>query len=155
NPSVWSLGEDINGNLWVGALTGAIRIARGGFAAYGEKDGLGARLVSSLIEARNGEIVVVTYYADNCFIGTFDGQRFISRRFNRPELAATVASSHIHQDRKGAWWLSSENKLYRFAKVNSASDLISARPLVEVGSLDSGIASFYEDQRGDFWIATP
>src|SRR5262249_2014866 len=154
NPSVWSLGEDINGNLWVGAPAGAIRIARGGFAAYGEKDGLGARRVSRVIEARKGEIVAFTYYGDNSFVATFDGRRFISRRFNRPELAA-AAAPHIHQDRKGDWWLSSQNKLYRFPKVNSASDLIDARPLVEVGSLDGVIAGFYEDRRGDFWLIMP
>ncbi len=154
NPSVWSLGEDINGNLWVGAPAGAIRITRGGFAAYAEKDGLGARRIYQVIEARTGEIVAFTYYGDNCFIAIFDGRRFISRRFNRPEFAVSAAP-YIYQDRKGGWWLYSQNKLYRFAKVNSASDLIDARLVAEAVALDSAISGFHEDQRGDFWLATP
>ena len=39
DPRIWSLAEDIHGNLWIGTANGAVKVARGGFTTYTEADG--------------------------------------------------------------------------------------------------------------------
>ena len=159
--NVWALGEDLNGNLWAGTPAGAIRIARSGFATYREKDGLGGRFVRHVSITRDGEIVVFSDQGDNYFIATFDGQRFIPRRFNPPQFALsdTPRGTGIYQDREGDWWVSTSNGLRRFPKANSAFELASARPVahytVKDGLPHNEIFGLYEDRRGDLWLATP
>lgn len=60
DPRVWSMAEDISGNLWVGSPGGAIQILRGGLTTYTEADGLDARPVISINESKTGELFVHT-----------------------------------------------------------------------------------------------
>ena len=52
---ITTLAEDRGGNLWIGSqTTGAVKLARGGFATYGEPEGIAS--VSAVFEDQSGNV---------------------------------------------------------------------------------------------------
>ena len=70
---VIALAEDREGNIWFGTLAdGALRLARNGFSAYTEADGLASATIRGVFESRAGDLYVVS---SNQRIHRFDGSR--------------------------------------------------------------------------------
>ena len=56
-----ALAEDLQGNIWFGTTAaGAMRLARNGFSAYTETDGLADTAIASVFESRAGDLYVVS-----------------------------------------------------------------------------------------------
>jgi len=150
-----ALGEDHHGNIWIGTLTGgALRLARHGFTAYGEADGLVDFVVGSVFESPAGEVHVVS---NNQRLHRFDRTRFAAVRPNLvQDVADTVNAGTALLDRRGEWWIPGGAGLYRFPAVARIEELGRIRPKAIYTSRD-GLAGddvfrLFEDSRGDIWI---
>lgn len=150
------IGEDRNGNLWLGTESGAYRIAMQGFTTFDSNDGLGSR-VSSVFEGNSGELYVVGKWQ----ISRLDGNRFVTVNLNLPRSVTDTfwraSGNLIVQDRAGEWWVGTRVGLYRFAKVNRIEELATARPkavyTTKDGLADDDLTRLFEDSRGDIWLA--
>jgi len=150
------IGEDRNGNLWMGTESGALRIAMQGFTTFDSNDGLGSR-VSSIFEGNSGEL----YVGGKWQISRLDGNKFVTVNLNLPgSVTGTYwrgSSNLILQDHAGEWWVGTRVGLYRFAKVSRIEELATARPkavyTTKDGLADDDLTRLFEDSRGDIWIA--
>jgi signal transduction histidine kinase/ligand-binding sensor domain-containing protein len=160
--SVWSLTEDMCGNLWIGTADGAIRLARNGFTTYTEADGIGFRSVSRITQSSAGEINLYTRFDDLHFsIDRFNGRGFVSlmvkpRAFSIPSFDWYLRQFPI-RDSKGEWWWPTREGLFRFAKADRIEEILNAKPIahytVDDGLPGNKLRGSYEDRRGDIWIS--
>ncbi|MGH9966441.1 MAG: ligand-binding sensor domain-containing protein [Pyrinomonadaceae bacterium] len=166
--------EDREGNLWLGTINGAMKIARNGFLSFGEQDGINS--VYSLFES-GGELYAYghvlgdrkasvfdggkldilnpgseTYWSS---LGRFDGEHFT---WLMPTALRGVDISwsdkpFVIQARTGEWWIGR----YLFPRVRDFAELKNARPVAVYTTKDVArpiVYSIYEDSRGDVWIST-
>ena len=130
-----TLNEDPGGNLWLGSVVGAMKLAREGFVSYGEQDGLLS--VYAIFANRAGEVCFrasvfgdkhVTVFEgaksdlrhplENYYTryGHFDGQHFT---WLKPDgfgksYEGWVGEMVTLQARNGEWWLGTGAGIYRF-----------------------------------------
>jgi signal transduction histidine kinase/ligand-binding sensor domain-containing protein/CheY-like chemotaxis protein len=105
---VQALQEDHDGNLWIGAQSGLIRLAGGRFSLYNSDPGR-ARAVHSLLQDDDGSL----------WAGTVDGvERFSSGRFRRYRMVDGLLSDmvwSVFEGRDGGIWIGTdEGALTRF-----------------------------------------
>ena len=150
-----ALAEDREGNIWFGTLAnGALRLARNGFSAYTEADGLADTTIRGVFESRAGDLYVVS---SNQRIHRFDGSGFTAVRPNLSEDVAEVVNPGLPlQDRTGEWWIPGGAGLYRFPKVDDVRELGRVRPkaihTTRDGLAGDDVFTLFEDSRGDIWI---
>ncbi len=150
-----ALAEDRKGNIWIGTLAhGALRLARDGFTAYTESDGLADAGIGAVFENQAGELFVVT---NNQRIHRFDGTRFMAVRPHlSDDVAEPVRSGLALHDRTGEWWIPGGAGLYRFPKVRNVEHLGRVRPraiyTTRDGLAGDDVSRLFEDSRGDIWI---
>ncbi|HMG35898.1 MAG TPA: two-component regulator propeller domain-containing protein [Blastocatellia bacterium] len=155
--SIWSLEVDSAGNLWLGGLDGALKIARNGFITFGEWDGLAGGAIA-MFEDRFGELCVIT--EAGMAVNRFEDGRFISTRINVPAALKNRQFWGSYQvtlqDHEGDWWVPTLKGLMRFAKVARIEQLASARPKAHYMLQGNGdtfdIFRMFEDSRGDIWV---
>ncbi len=156
--NVWTIAEDKDKNLWVGSRCGTKKWARYGFTSYFEEDGLGYKMADSIFENAAGELFVSFNKGSGRMVSRFDGEKF--------ELAEPRFPSNINyygwgwkqtvwQDRSGDWFFPTGDGLFRFAKPTRFEELANTAPQkIEFGANGKEIFRFFEDSRGDFWIAS-
>jgi signal transduction histidine kinase/ligand-binding sensor domain-containing protein len=157
DPRIWALAEDIHGNIWIGTANGAVKVARGGFTTYTEADGLGSKVICSIMETRSGELCVYTKSAHQAFINRFDGKRFIASKLNLPSRVRTDECGLCLQDRESRWWLFADNQLLRYPKAPDVDDLRRLRseaiyPEIATRARRQSPGG-YEDRRGEFRVS--
>ena len=149
-PGLSMMAEDAAGNLWIGGRSGLVRLDRKGFISYGTADGFKSDSIQTINEDGNGTL----YFADGDFyLNKFDGKNFESAHFEiAPKLAFLWTSRYAVLDSRNEWWVSTNEKLYRFA----ASNL--NKPLATYTSRDGlkadAIFQIFEDSRGEIWVST-
>ena len=149
-----ALAEDREGNIWSGTLAmGALRLARNGFSAYTEADGLADATIRGVFESRAGDLYAVS---SNQRIHQFDGRRFTAVRPNLSEdVAVLVNPGFPLRDRTGEWWIPGGAGLYRFPSVD-VRELARVRPkalhTTRDGLAGDDVFTLFEDSRGDIWI---
>ena len=157
--AIEALAEDRDGNLWIGTESGgAMRLARNGFTAYSEADGLINPRIASIFENQAGELCV---FSDGIIIHQFNGRRFIAIRPNLPRHITNLTGGWYQitfQSSTGEWWVPTGKGLCRFPKVSTVEQLAHTRPKAVYTTRDGltgdGIFRLYEDSRGDIWIST-
>ena len=157
DPRVWALAEDSHGNLWIGTAGGAVKVARGGFTTYTEADGLGSRVVCSIMETRSGELCVYTKGNHQAFINRFDGKRFTASKLNLPSQVRPDECGLCLQDREGRWWIVVDKQLLRYPKAPGVDDLRRLRPEALYPEIATRArwrpSGVYEDMWGEFRIS--
>ena len=175
---IMNVAEDRDGNLCLGTVNGAMKLARSGFITYDERDGI--YLVKSLFESAAGEVYAYGYllgdkrasvfeggkvdilnpgFVQYWFgLGHFDGQRFTWLTSGVWGGNSYTDRPFIIQARTGEWWFGQKTGLYLFPRVSSFAELKTARP-VAIYTTKDGLAapvvySLYEDSRGDLWVST-
>ncbi len=161
---VASLGEDGNGNLWVGMQPGgAAKIARSGFTIFGKADGF--LWSTSLLQTRAGDLFVVgaANAANEWFINRFEAEKFIPIR---PQFPQNIKASGYSwgwnqtalEDRTGEWWVATHIGVCRFPKVKKLEQLAQTSPkavyTTQEGLASNAILRLFEDSRGDIWIGS-
>ena len=161
----WDIAEDRDGNLWVASQCGVQKISRNGFTGFGLKDGLGSLFINSIMEDRDGALVVINAATADLrqgrLVNRFDGERFTSVE---PRLPSHIVyhgwgwGQTVMQDHLGEWWIPTGGGLFRAPRLERFEDL--ARSLPRFQKTDekdphrTEIFRLYEDSRGDVWIAT-
>lgn len=162
---IFSLGEDRDGNLWMGSDDGGVmRLGHDGFRRFDTRDGLASTCVDSLFENRDGQLCAFTrgtkaeeIAVDRSFVECFDGARFHAQQ---PALRPGVSfgwgmSQLVLQDRQGEWWIPSLGGLYRFPAVPFAR-LGAALPrkiyTEKDGLPSSRLFRLFEDSDGNIWV---
>ncbi len=150
---ILTLRGDSGGNIWVGTVNGVMRLARGGFVAYGGAEGLG-QAAGSVFE-RDGAVYVIS---SDYLISRFDGRRFTTVKPRLPgRLTAWRADQSVLVDRTGEWWVATREGLWRFPRVSRLEQLAQASPkavyTTRHGLADNDVGRLFEDRRGDIWVA--
>ena len=150
-----SVCEDAGGNLWFGGQSGAARLNRFGLESFSAVDGLKSEEIHSLYE-RGG-----VFYAVNGggYISRFDGEKFETVRPPIDENSTfSWLSSVAFPDSRGDWWITTKNKLYRFAATREFSDFANQKPsaiyTIADGLKGDSLFRVFEDSLGDLWIST-
>jgi ligand-binding sensor domain-containing protein/signal transduction histidine kinase len=167
-----TIAEDRDGNLWLGSVNGAMKVARGGFVTFDERDNVHA--VKALFESPEGELHAFGYILDHSSgqpgaygrpsdivylqrIGRFDGQGF---SWLMPDLPAVSWSDHepLLLSRTGEWWIGTIRKgLYLFPAVRPFGALQTTRPVAVYdapgGHRNPTVYALYEEADGDIWIS--
>src|SRR5262249_42139022 len=110
---IWSLGEDRNGDLWIGSdNAGLQRLARNGFQRFDERDGLTSLRIASLFDDREGRVCTFANAQradqyDDGFVQCFDGRQFRTERLRLPPgtKLGWGWSQVSFQDHRGEWWV--------------------------------------------------
>jgi len=168
-----ALAEDSGGNLWIGTISGAMKLVRHGFISYGTDDGL--LWVGAIIEDRAGGVCLrgevlgdkhatifdggrVDRIASEKIqawpqMGRYDGQQF---KWFAPDALGYyygwVSDKGILQSRNGEWWIGTGAGLYRFGPADDFTQLKAAHPLAHY--VMPQVYRIFEDSRGDIWVAT-
>jgi len=154
----WSITEDKDNNLWTATRCGAKKWTRYGFTTYKEADGMGAPNPNSIFESPAGELFVSFNNGASRPVSRFDGERFELIKPNFPvknNYSGWGWKQTVWQDRSGDWWFPNGTGLYHFPQTARAADLSKIVPQeIVVGTKRTQIFRFYEDSRGDLWIAT-
>ncbi|HKQ73697.1 MAG TPA: two-component regulator propeller domain-containing protein [Blastocatellia bacterium] len=173
-----SVSEDRDGNVWLGAVTGAMKIARNGFRTLNEGDGLSG--ITSLFESPAGDLYAYGYVLGDGQASVFDGGKFdpmnpdsVNYWFSLGRLEGQrftwlapkycggngwTDKPYILQSSYGEWWIGQATGLHLYPRIDSFAGLKTARPLA-VYTTRNGLSSpvvysIYEDRRGDLWIST-
>jgi len=155
---IWSLAEDKDKNLWVGSRCGAKKWARYGFTSYHQADGMGYTIINSIFENAAGELFVSFNTGKERTVSRFDGEKFELVKPNFPPAAVNYFGwgwkQTVWQDRSGDWLFPTGSGLYRFRNPMRFEDLSRITPQkIETGAKSVEVFRFFEDSRGDFWIA--
>jgi len=151
--------EDRRNDIWMAGV-GAMRLARDGLTTYAMEDGLATNAVASVLEDRDGRLIVVTGGEFRAVFNVFDGERFRPVVPRLPEGITSFTWGHgqTHfQDHQGDWWIATCQGLCRYAGVRRVEDLAHARPdrvfTTRDGLPGDSIYALYEDSRRDIWIS--
>jgi ligand-binding sensor domain-containing protein/signal transduction histidine kinase len=157
------IAEDRDGNVWLGTLVGAMKIARNGFYRFGHQDGLEGDDIHSIFEDQKGELYTLLRVETpgRQFIARFDGRRFDSARVRLPASIrhngwgwAQVAL----QDRDGDWWVATGEGLCRFPAPRGSAQPAQTLPRAVYTTVDGlvrdDVFRLFEDSLGNIWVAT-
>lgn len=155
---VAALAEDAQGNIWAGADHGLMRISSGGFATFGDADGIGSRSIVQISEDNEG------LWAASSQPGGLSLHLLRNGHFDsvRPRYGKTTTGFGNDQvvlhTRCGEWWIATGGGLYRFPAVRSLRDLAGTPPQAvyrEAQDLPGpNIYRLFEDSRGDIWVTS-
>ncbi|HKH76678.1 MAG TPA: two-component regulator propeller domain-containing protein, partial [Rubrobacteraceae bacterium] len=155
NDRVSVLAGDRDGNVWLGSPGGVMRLRPNGLVTYGEADGLGHTDIHALFEDETGEVIAVS---GPWFVNRFDGRRFEHARFPIPaDVTLPWSSQAALLDHTGAWWVLTNEGLFRFARSPGPLDAARRRPEAVLDSRHGlpgdSVVKLFEDSRGDVWVS--
>lgn len=169
-----TLAEDRDGNLWLGTVNGAMKVARGGFSTFDERDNV--VYIKALFDSPDGELHAFGFILPGDpqralppagrpsdvihlqRIGRFDGHGLT---WLMPEMPGVSwgEQDFLLRARTGEWWIGTNGHgLYVFPAVPNFAALQKARPVAVYGTRDglagSTVYALYEESDGDIWIST-
>ncbi len=152
----WAITEDKDKNLWIGTRCGLKKWTPYGFTTYTEADGMDYPFANSIFENAAGELFVSFPGSTSRTVSRFDGERF---ELIKPKIPPDTYSGWgwkqtVWQDSVGDWWFPGGTGIYRFSKPARFENLSKSVPqLITVSTKKTEVFRFFEDSRGDFWIA--
>jgi ligand-binding sensor domain-containing protein len=151
---VAALAEDAAGRIWIAGASGALKVAKTGFAAYSPAAGVPPR-IRSLFESSFGDLVVTGWPWP---LYRFDGVRFARVPLNLlADRHEVDRGASVLQTRAGEWWVPGDAGLYRFPAVPGLEHLGRVQPKAIYTTRDGlggdDVFRLFEDASGNVWIA--
>lgn len=150
------MAEDLNGNLWIGGQSGAVRLDRRGLTSYNVGEASGQGRVRSIYQNNAGEFFA---FIGQGFVSRFDGKEFRAVRLQIPagnQFLWTSTGGFL--DRRGEWWVTINPKLYRFAAQPNFDLLAGQKPLgiydIRDGLPSDRLYCMFEDSSGNLFAST-
>jgi signal transduction histidine kinase len=137
--------QDHAGAIWIGTWPANLsRLKDGRVTNYSTADGLSGEPITALYEDRERRLWVGAYGARN-------GLRVLQNgRFTFPEALANLGQvKAIHQDREGAMWFGTDEKIFRFR-----NDQLTSYTKKD-GLAGNGVLVIRESRTGDLWFGGP
>lgn len=149
------LGEDGEGNLWVGTYdSGLVRIPREGFTTYNNADGF-IKGFQTILSGPLGEPCFWSGTQLNRTLACFDGKRFVPLLLNLPPNVPALgleSRQAITTDLYNGWWFTTQDVLIRLT-APSLRDLATARVDRFPTRAFSGTPyHVFTDSQGDIWM---
>lgn len=142
NNFLYSINQDIKGNLWIATANGLNRFSNGAFTVYTTKDGLSSDNIRSAVESRDGSLWIATTAGLNRLK---DGKM---AAYTKTEGLSSNFVNKVIEDRHGDIWISTPAGLNRLR--DGAFTLYTQKD----GLSSEATESLYEDRAGALWIAT-
>ena len=141
---IWTISEDRRGNIWVGCLSKGLVILpsqQPQFAAwsFSAQRYFISSTITSLCQGDNG-LTWCTVQGSGVF--AFDASGRIVARPNAP-----VAAEFIYRDRRGQFWIATDEALYRY-------EPLSGRYQKEIALVADRINAMTDDNEGNLYIST-
>ncbi len=146
---IMALHEDRDGNLWVGtAGAGICKLTGELIVSYKETEGLPDHDVTKVVQSRTGRIYASTSHAGVAEIR--ESRAIPIRRSQRPPFGS--AGTRVLQDRRGDWWIGTEQGLYRFngPELQFGNGM---KVSTEDGLRETGVYWVFEDSAGAVWTS--
>lgn len=165
-PSVGTLAEDRDGNVWIGTESdGAVKISANGFTTYDEHDGYIGSRIAGLLLTQTGELCAASGISQGQSVkltaNRFDGQRFAATAIGLPAGLTYWGwgwNQTFFQSRTGEWWMQTGQGVVRYPQSARLEQLPHTRPQAVYtdrnGLADKEPFRIFEDSRGDVWVAT-
>lgn len=154
----WSILDDKDKNFWIGTRCGLKKWTRHGFTTFDEPSGTISKQTNSIFENAAGELFVSFNDGGIRTVGRFNGEEF---DLTKPKFPPGIGyfgwgdQQTVWQDSAGDWFFPTGEGLFRFSQPARLEDLAKITPQrIEFGTERKEIFRFFEDSRGDFWIAT-
>jgi ligand-binding sensor domain-containing protein/signal transduction histidine kinase len=149
NNIIMALHEDRDGNLWVGTAGGGICKLKGELiVSYKETEGMPDDDVTKVIQSRTGRI-----YASTAHAGVAEIRE--TRAIPVPKSQGPpfgTAGLRVLQDRRGDWWIGTDQGLYRFD--GPELELGHGKKLTKENGLpETGVYWIFEDSAGNVWAS--
>jgi ligand-binding sensor domain-containing protein/signal transduction histidine kinase len=161
HPSVESLEEDQQGNIWIGTMGGgASRLSANGFTTYGSADGLASVEIAGFAETSTGELLAISKGGDQFAFNRFDGIRFGGIRPRFPPGVTRFGWGWAQialQGTSGEWWIATSQGLVGYPRVTvDQLTLTKARAFFRTSrELPRGtVFRVFADSRRNVWIST-
>ncbi len=142
--SVYSLAQDLHGDIWVGTAVGANRFDGEQWTAYTPEDGFARGRVRSILADREGR---VWFASDGYGVTVFDGESF--RILTTADGLAHNSLRSLMQDRDGHIWFGTDAGL-----VSRFDGEVFQTLTAEDGLTGQSVRSMIQDRRGDIWFGT-
>ena len=141
---IWTISEDRRGNIWVGCLSKGLVILpsqQPQFAAwsFSAQRYFISSTITSLCQGDNG-LTWCTVQGSGVF--AFDASGRIVARPNAP-----AAAEFIYRDRRGQFWIATDEALYRY-------EPLSGRYQKEIALVADRINAMTDDNEGNLYIST-
>jgi signal transduction histidine kinase/ligand-binding sensor domain-containing protein/DNA-binding response OmpR family regulator len=141
---IWTISEDRRGNIWVGCLSKGLVILpsqQPQFTAwsFSAQRYFISSTITSLCQGDNG-LTWCTVQGSGVF--AFDASGRIVARPNAP-----VAAEFIYRDRRGQFWIATDEALYRY-------EPLSGRYQKEIALVADRINAMTDDNEGNLYIST-
>jgi hypothetical protein len=143
NDNVRSIEEDINGNIWVGTISGITVFDGINFTSYTSADGLGGNIVYDICAHSSGDV----YAATSGGISKFDGITWTNTGMGDGLPSNTIWS--VEEDNYGNIWIGTSNM-----GVVYYDGLIWTAFNTSDGLVSNGVKTILVDRSDNVWFGT-
>jgi ligand-binding sensor domain-containing protein len=144
---VWSIAEDMHGNLWFGTADGASLFNGERFANYTSQDGLMNVYIAGICPDRQGNVWFGGWTWGQSGVSRYDGEKFTF--YSAQDVLVDGTIQQILEDRRGDLWFgSTSGGLSRY----DGKEFVNYTTQDGLG--DNSVMTIYEDSQGYLWFGT-
>jgi PAS domain S-box-containing protein len=135
--------------LLLGGFVAASRAERLPIRVFTSSDGLGSSFVDFLMRDSRGFM----WFATRDGLSRFDGEHFVTYQVGEGNAAPGIEL--IFETRGGTYWITTTGGIYRFRAdvLSTAKTSETERPILNAEFIDPIRGSFFEDRRGNLYLA--
>ena len=124
-----------------------IRAERLPVKIYTSADGLGSSFIDSMFRDSRGFM----WFCTRDGLSRFDGSRFVNYQIGEKDAPPGIET--IYETRDGNYWISTTGGVFRF-NPNEISQPDAANPRLNAEYVTGWRGTFFEDSKGNFWMAS-
>jgi len=142
---IWSIIEDIRGNIWFATFEGAICYDGSSFTKFTIKEGLKSNWVMSIFEDKSGKLWFI--HSDTGLgVSCYNGKSFTHYTTEQGLISNYINS--MHEDVDGSIWFCTKEGLTCYHG-NSFTNYNTKQ-----GLCDNNVNTVFKDKNGKLWVAT-